>query len=136
MNYRIALIAVGFATLAAVFVTIGFRGQERRDEVQAEMAAGLLDAQEPAGLSSIEPLSRQDRRGLALGAGLLALGAYVWILVMAFREDLVWGLFVLFTNGIGAVFFTVFHPRQSFLPLFLMFGGFGTSWVIRFGVGA
>ena len=131
MDRNTLLIALGFAALAALFVGIGFRGQERRVEAHAEME---LEAQggaaQDAGWNG--GLTREDRNTIALLCSLASLASYLWILVCAFREHLGWGVAVLLGSGIGAVVFTVFHPRQSLLPLFLMFGGLGVSWAARF----
>jgi hypothetical protein len=125
-------IAIGFAALAALFVSIGFRGEERRVEAQVERARGQLEASPEAAGTGLRALGPDDRLAIAFVCSLGSLAAYLWILVRAFRESPGWGLAVLFGNAAGAVAFTVLHPRQSLLPLVLMFGGLGVSWAARF----
>ena len=129
MDRSSPLVAFGVAALAAVFVAIGFRGQERYEQARSERAAGIGVTEESSLLPWLKSgLAPAERRTLLLACSLAALGSYVWILVMAVRESLPWGLAVLFGNWVGALAFTVFVPRQSLLPLFVMTSAYGLSF--------
>ena len=128
MDRNSVLAAVAFATLAAVFVTLGFQGQERRAEFQAQQAAGLLPESEGSGFEGISP----EAQGIVrISAWLLAVGSYLWILGAAFSEGLGWGLAVIFGNLLGAIAFTIFHPRQSAFPMFVLCACLGLRMATR-----
>jgi membrane protein insertase Oxa1/YidC/SpoIIIJ len=132
VDRRTLLIALGFAALAAVLVAIGFRGEERYQNAQAEQAAAPSEALEGGDRPAVSWLksdtSPRERQVLVLLCLAAASGSYLWILVNAFREDLLWGLAVLFGNWLGAILFTVFVPRQSLLPIFVMTSAYGLSF--------
>lgn len=50
MDRNTVLIAFAFAALAALFASIGFRGQERHLAAQSERSLAVPDAQEGEGL--------------------------------------------------------------------------------------
>jgi len=131
MDRNTVLIALGFATLAAVFVAIGFRGQERYLATRAERAAEVATTpgvEQPATSWLKSDLSPAERRVFRLLCSAAALGSYLWILFMAFREHIAWGIAVLLGNWLGAVLFTVFEPRQRLFPLFVMTSAYGLSF--------
>lgn len=48
--------------------------------------------------------------------GLINLVAFIWLVVVAFRESLIWGFLVLLFSPISAIAFAIYHWRESKKP--------------------
>lgn len=62
---------------------------------------------------------------LANIVGLVALAAYIWLLVVAFKQHVGWGLGVLFLSPIAAIIFAIKYWKESKVP-FLAYMGCST----------
>jgi Flp pilus assembly protein TadB len=132
MDVHATLIALVFAALAAGFVWLGWQGQERYEAARAERAAraaalpNAAEAEANPALAWLQgDLGREDRRALTWLCLAAGSGAWLWLLVTAFRESLAWGCVVLLGNWAGAIVFRVFGSRRSLAPLFIMTGAYG-----------
>ena len=57
--------------------------------------------------------------------GLLAFGAWIWLLILAFKDSALWGIIVLFLSWLGSLIFTIVRkPAPGWKPfLYMVLGG-------------
>jgi hypothetical protein len=142
MDRETVLVTLLFAFVAAGIAWVLMEGQRRHDAYLAdnpppqvaEDDAYLADnpppqvAEDDASGRSIFSLDWGNRERVSdkqywgLPLALTAIGAYVWLLVIAFGEGAGWGFLVLLGNGVGVLVFVLFHPEKALRTALLLYG--------------
>jgi hypothetical protein len=63
----------------------------------------------------------------------LAVAGYLWIIVLAFRAGLLWGLGCLFLPPVGLIY-CILHVRETWKPLVVSGVGWAMMFFSYFGV--
>ena len=152
MDRETVLASVLFGLVAAGIAWAIMDGQRRYDAYLAdnpppqvaENDAYLADnpppqaAEDDASVRSIFSLGRANRERVSdkqywgLPLALVAIGAYVWLLVIAFGEGAGWGFAVLLGNGAGVLVFTLCHPDKALRTALLLYGCGGGLLLLMF----
>jgi hypothetical protein len=137
MDRETVLVTLLFAFVAAGIAWVLMEGQRRHDAYLADNPPPQVAEDDASGRSifSLDWGNRErvsDKQYWGLPLALTAIGAYVWLLVIAFGEGAGWGFLVLMGNGGGVLVFVLFHPEKALRTALLLYGCGGGLILLMF----